>query len=90
MLTQVSLHPEPGVEGAGREGRAQVDAREVQERLHQALVSTEYTMVIVIKEKETELIFKNKCNFGQNVLKSPRREIVCFYAAMNIGLLLFS
>ena len=41
MLTQVSLHPEPGVEGAGREGRAQVDAREVQERLHQALVSTE-------------------------------------------------
>ena len=42
LLAQVSLHPEPGVEGAGREGRPQVDAGEVQERLHQALVSTEY------------------------------------------------
>ena len=39
-LCEVSLHPEPGVEGARREGGTQVDAGAVQERLHQALVST--------------------------------------------------
>ena len=55
LLAQVSLHPEPGVEGAGREGRPQVDAGEVQERLHQALVSTEYNsahFTVITKERK--------------------------------------
>ena len=64
LLAQVSLHPEPGVEGAGREGRPQVDAGEVQERLHQALVSTESIVHTLQSSQRRE---RGKMCISQNI-----------------------